>query len=424
MSPAAADLPLIISVDDHVVEPADLWTARLPAAYRERGPRIVRRKVKLGIDPAALKQSAVGNAIAKAGWVEADDGTWSDVWLYDDLVWPMHQGNSVVGPPEEGRHITEGIDPITFDDIRRAAWDPAERVKDMDINHVEASVCFPGTFPRFCGQGFLERADKDLALLCVQAYNDWMIDDWCGGDRRGRLIPLTIVPLWDAELAAREIRRCADKGSFAITFSEGPHELGLPSISDPQHRWDPMFAACADVGAIICMHFGSSSKMPQASPDAPSIVSSTIVFQNGMGSMLEFILSGVLERHPELKILYAEHQVGWMPYLLERADKLWEQRGTSLFGSSLPRPPSSYVPGHVYGSIFDDDTGLRNRDFIGMSQICAEVDYPHGDGTYPESREILARLAEKAGLDERETYQLVRGNAITAFGLERFGITA
>jgi hypothetical protein len=284
-------------------------------------------------------------------------------------------------------------------------------------------VCFPGTFPRFCGQGFYERPDKDLALRCVQAYNDWMIDEWCGGDRRGRLIPLTIMPLWDAELAEQEIRRCADKGSFAVTFSEAPHELGLPSISNRELLWDPVFDACQETDTIICMHFGSSSKMPQVSPDAPPIVGSTIVFQTGMGSILEFVFSGVLQRFPELKLLYAEHQVGWLPYLLERADKLWEQRGTSLFGSELPNPPSSYVPNRVYGSVFDDETGLRNRDFIGMSQICAEVDYPHGDGTFPESKEILTGICDKAGLDDAERYQFVRGNAINAFGLHRFGIT-
>ena len=416
------DLPLIISVDDHVIEPPDVWTSRLPARYRDVGPRVVRQKIRL-VGAADSYGGATG-AHHYAHWVESPDGVWSDVWFYEDLVKPLFQGNAVVGDPSEGRRIVSGLDPTTFDELRRGAWDPAARLVDMDSNHVDGSVCFPGTFPRFCGQGFLERKDKDLALLCVQAYNDWMIEEWCGGSARGRLIPLTVVPLWDAKLAADEVRRCADKGSFAITFSEGPHELGLPSISDPGRYWDPLFAMCEETSTILCMHFGSSSRLPHLAPDAPAIIASMIPFQNGMGSLLEFIMSGILERFRSLRILYAEHQLGWLPYVLERADKVWSHRGESLWGSSLPNLPSSYVPGRVFGSIFDDETALRNREFIGMGQICFEVDYPHGDGTYPLSREILGGLCDKAGLSADEIYRLVRGNAIEAFGLGRFGITA
>ena len=113
-----------------------------------------------------------------------------------------------------------------------------------------------------------------------------------------------------------------------------------------------------------------------------------------------------------------------MPYILERADKLWEERSDNSFGTSLPEPPSSYIPGRVYGCIFDDATGLRNRDVIGMDQICFETDYPHADSTFPHSKEILTKICAEAGLNEAEIYKLTRGNAIQAFGLERFGITA
>jgi predicted TIM-barrel fold metal-dependent hydrolase len=255
----------------------------------------------------------------------------------------------------------------------------------------------------------------------VQAYNDWMIDEWCAGEGRGRLIPLTMVPLWDAEAAAEEVRRCAAKGSFAVTFSENPHPLGLPSIHSGE--WDPLFRACDETGTTVCLHIGSSSRMPGTSPDAPFIISSTLTFQNAMGSLLDFVFSGTLDRFGQLKLAYSEGQVGWMPYLLERADKLWAERSDNAFGTSLPQPPSAYIPGRVYGCIFDDETGLEMRHRIGMDQICFETDYPHADSTFPHSEDVAARICEKAGLSEEETYKFLRGNAIELYGLERLGIT-
>jgi len=208
-----------------------------------------------------------------------------------------------------------------------------------------------------------------------------------------------------------------------VTFPENPDPLGLPSVHNEGHFWDPFFLACQETETVVCMHIGSSSKMPSTSPDAPFIISSTLTFQNAMGSLLDYVFSGTMERFPGLVIAYSEGQVGWMPYILERADKLWEQRSGNSFGTSLPNPPSSYVPGRVYGCIFDDSTGLRNRDVVGMDQICFETDYPHADSTFPHSRETLIKTSAEAGLSGEELYKLTRGNSIKGFGLRRFGIT-
>jgi predicted TIM-barrel fold metal-dependent hydrolase len=231
------------------------------------------------------------------------------------------------------------------------------------------------------------------------------------------------VPLWDADLAAAEVRRCAGKGSFAVAFAENPHPLGFPSFHDKDGFWNPFFQACQDTGTVICMHIGSSSKMPSTAPDAPFIISSTLTFQNAMGSVLDYIFSGTLARFPTLTIAYSEGQVGWMPYIFERADKLWEERSDNSFGTWLPDPPSSYIPGRVYGCIFDDATGLANRDRIGMDQICFETDYPHADSTFPNSKEVLTAICAEAEMSDDEVYKLTRGNAIRAFGLERFGLS-
>ncbi|HBL08430.1 MAG TPA: amidohydrolase [Acidimicrobiaceae bacterium] len=400
-------IPRIISVDDHVVEPPDLWTSRLPAKYQDRCPRVERDTARFLFE---------GGVFSYEKGVEG--GEQCDWWLYDDLVYPFPKLSAAVGFDDLD------ITPVTFDEIHPGGWKQPDRLAAMDVNHVDASVCFPNVLPRFCGQTFLEREDKDLALLCVQAYNDWMIDEWCAGAGRGRLIPLTLIPLWDPVAAVAEVHRCAGKGSFAIAFSENPYHLGLPSVHDKDRFWDPFFRACEETDSVVCMHIGSSSKMPSTSPDAPFAVSSALTFSNAMGSMCDFILSGIFVRFPLLKVAYSEGQVGWMPYVLERMDKIWAERGDASFGIDLPERPSSYMQGHVWGCIFDDETGLRNRDVIGMDQICFEVDFPHADSTYPDTLEVATRICTAAGLSDDEVYRLMRGNAIDCFGLERFGITA
>ena len=398
-------IPRIISVDDHVVEPPDLWTSRLPSKYADRCPRVERDSAVFNFE---------GGVFSYEKGVE--EGTPCDWWLYDDLIYPFPKLSAAVG------FENLDVEPVTFDEIRPGSWIQSERLADMDANHVDVSICFPNVLPRFCGQTFLEREDKELALLCVKAYNDWMIDEWCAGNGKGRLIPLTLIPLWDPIEAAEEVHRCASKGSFAVAFSENPYHLGLPSIHDKNHFWDPFFSACQETETVVCMHIGSSSKMPSSSPDAPFSVSSTITFANAMGSMCDYILSGIFVRFPKLKIAYAEGQVGWMPYVVERMDKIWEERGDASFGIDLPDPPSSYIPNHIWGCIFDDEIGLKNRDVIGMNQICFEVDFPHADTTFPNTLDVATKICTEAKLSEDEIYMLMRGNAIDCFGLERFGI--
>ena len=183
-------IPRIISVDDHVVEPPDLWSSRLPSGLRERGPRLVRERGR----PVVT---------AFATWQPSDDGEWADIWYYDDLVTPVSRMSAAVGLGE----LRWGT--VIYDEMRPGARFQRERLLDMDANHVDVSLCFPNTLPRFCGQTFAEREDKELALLCVQAYNDWIIDEWCAGDGYGRLVPITMVPLWDVDLAVEELHRCA-----------------------------------------------------------------------------------------------------------------------------------------------------------------------------------------------------------------------
>jgi predicted TIM-barrel fold metal-dependent hydrolase len=394
------EIPRIISVDDHVVEPPDLWTSRLASTFLDRGPGVAR-------GPATVFDF-VGGA---GSFRPATDGSVADYWLYEDRRFPLFKLSAAAGFPRDEVDLSM----LTYDDIRPGCFDVGARLEDMDLNHVEASMCFP-MFPRFCGQQFFEATDRELALACVQAYNDWMVDEWCGTSG-GRLIPLCLIPLWDPRLAADEVRRNAARGVHAVTFSELPTNLGLPSIHDAGRHWDPFFAACEETGTVINMHIGSGSRMPSTSPDAPAAVGSTLTFNNAMGSLTDWLFSGAFVRFPKLVIAYSEGQIGWIPYILERADVVWEHnRGWGGVADQVPEPPSTYFGPHVYGCFFQDAFGLRNLDAIGVDNVTFETDYPHSDSTWPHTRKIAEEMM--GHLDQSTVDKLCRDNAIRMLHLD------
>jgi predicted TIM-barrel fold metal-dependent hydrolase len=394
-----ARIPKIISVDDHVVEPPHVWERWLPERFRGRGPRVERRGIR------SVRMVGAG------GYQEVFDDEAPDkvdTWVYEDLVYTHKRHVAAVGFPVEERTMT----PITYDDMRPGCYDPTARLEDMDLNGIEASACYP-TFPRFCGQTFSEAKDKELGHACVAAYNDWMVEEWCG-DSGGRLIPVCIVPLWDAELAAAEVRRNAARGVRAVAFSEIPAHLGLPSIHSG--FWDPFFRACEETHTAVCMHIGSSSRMPKTSDDAPPSVLATLGFNGSMMSVVDYLWSGVLVRFPRLKLAYAESQMGWLPYILERIDDVWEDNQGWAQTKHIPEPPSTYFHSNIWMSFFKDRTGIANRDLIGVDRITFETDYPHTDSTWPETPAVAARLLD--GVSDADVHAICRGNAIELFELQ------
>ncbi|MFD8993687.1 amidohydrolase family protein [Streptomyces abikoensis] len=400
--------PKIISVDDHTVEPSDVWRNRLPAKFHGVGPRIVRAPVK--------GMTFEGGRFAPVMGTPGDDGPEADWWVYEDLCRPLTRLDTAVGCSRDEVRL-EGI---TYGRMRPGSYSVPDRLADMDLNHVQSALCFP-TFPRFCGQTFAEAADRELALLCVRAYNDWMVDEWCGPEAHGRLIPLAIVPLWDAELAAAEVRRNAARGVRAVCFSEIPPHLGLPSVHSD--AWDPFLRACEETGTVLAMHIGSSSRMPSTSADAPPAVSSVLTFGNCCFSLADWLMSGKLDRFPGLRLMYAEGQIGWIPYVLERADTVWEEnRGWGGVADKVFTPPSELFARQVYGCFFDDAFGLRNLDAVGVGNVLYETDYPHSDSTWPRSRQVAEE--QMAHLAPEVVERVVRGNAIELLGLTPEGLWA
>ena len=393
------ELPRIISVDDHVVEPPHVWQNWLPEKLREHGPRVERH----GLGDLKF----VGGTGYE--YTLSDDGPPCDIWFYEGQMYPHKRHVAAVGFDRDDM----SLEPITYDEMRPGCYEPKARVDDMEMNWVDASLSFP-TFPRFCGQTFLEANDRELALACVYAYNDWMVEEWCG-DSGGALIPLCIIPLWDARLAADEVKRNAARGVHAVCFSEIPPHLGLPSVHSGE--WDPFFAACEETRTTVCMHIGSSSKMPATSPDAPPAVQATLSFNNAMASLADFLFSGVLVKHPTLKLAYSEGQIGWLPYLLERSDDVWlEHRAWGGVYDKIPEPPSHYYYRQVYGCFFRDRHGIDSIDKVGRDNATFETDYPHTDSTWPNTKQVAEELV--AGLDDDTIYKLMRGNAIRMLELD------
>ncbi|MFE4667543.1 amidohydrolase family protein [Streptomyces sp. NPDC056716] len=392
------EIPKLIDVDAHVVEPPGLWQSRLPAGLRDRGPRIVHA-------PRGDVELVDGRYVEKPG-TDGPDVAW---WVYEDTWTQIKRYVAAAGVPAD-QVTNEGV---TYEDMRPGCWIPAERVADMELNGVEAQMCFPN-YPRFCGQIFLWGKDRELALQSVRAYNDWMVDEWCGSSG-GRLIPLCLIPLWDVGLAIAELRRNAARGVRAVAFSELPAYLGLPSLHS--RYWDPFFAACEETGTVLAMHIGSGTKTPQTSADAPGAVPATIIFGNSVASMTDFLFSGVLHRFPRLKLLYAEAQIGWVPYLLDRADDVWEtHRGWAQGQDQCPEPPSTYYYRQITSCFFKDRVGVELLDRVGLDNVTFETDYPHQDGTWPHSREAAA---EQFGhLDADAVRKIARGNAIRLLGLD------
>jgi predicted TIM-barrel fold metal-dependent hydrolase len=284
----------------------------------------------------------------------------------------------------------------------------------MNAGGVLAGLNFP-TFPHFCGQFFWRVADKEIALAAVRAYNDWHIDEWAG-ENPDRFIPLSIPPLWDPELMAQEIRRVAAKGCHAVTFSENPLRLGLPSYHTP--HWDPFFAACQEEAVTVCIHIGSSSSMPITAPDAPPEVMITLTPTNSLHALTDILFSGIFQRFPDLQFALSEGGIGWIPYTIERADYTYQTHRAWTHTDLGGRLPSQLFRDHFWTCFIDDPCGVYLRHRIGVDRIMWELDYPHSDSPWPTGPEKLWK--DIALLPDDEINKITHGNAMHAFSFDPF----
>jgi predicted TIM-barrel fold metal-dependent hydrolase len=285
----------------------------------------------------------------------------------------------------------------------------------MDLDGVWAQAPFP-SFPGFAGNRFLFGKDKELARLCVQAYNDFILDEWRAAAPE-RYIGVIILPLWDIAACVSEIHRSAAKGARAISFPDAPAHLDLPSFHGDD--WDPVFAACEETAMPLLMHFGGSRLTPWLSPDAPAAVRTTLFGATLYNSMTELAYSRVFTKHPQLQVAFAEGGIGWIPYAMMRMDQVWEHYRNYKIQPTVPNPdlrPSDLVRRHVWGCFIDDPVGLANREVIGVDRLLWESDYPHADSLWPHSREHAEKVF--ADIPSDEVRRIVCDNARELFRLD------
>jgi predicted TIM-barrel fold metal-dependent hydrolase len=366
----------VISVDDHIVEPKQAFDGRMPAKFAEQAPRVVEQ-----------------------------DG--ADVWIYDGQEFPNVGFNAVVGRPVD----EWGFEPTRFEDMRRGSWDIHRRVADMDLSGVYASLCFPSFLPGFAGQRLqLSTKDPELALAAVRAWNDWNIEEWSGA-YPDRMIPCQLPYFLDPEIGAQEIYRNAERGFKAVTFSEGPHLLGLPSMHTG--HWDPIMRACAETGTVVNLHIGSSGTSPGTADDAPADVVGVLFFGYAMFSAVDWLFSRIPVRFPDIKIVMSEGGIGWVPALLDRLDHM--QTYASMYGTwdGIKETPAEVLKRNFYFCAVEDPTAFALRERIGVDHILLEEDYPHSDSLWPRTQSVIKQAI--GGLPAADVRKFTWENASTIY---------
>jgi predicted TIM-barrel fold metal-dependent hydrolase len=379
----------LISTDDHMQEPRDLWTRRLS-------------KTKWGKRIPEVRPLPDGR----------------DCWHIWDKPF-FKYGNPMIG-------AVNGVMPErrsakTWDEIPAKAYVPAERIKAMAEDGVDVHTFF-GNVTGIAGNTFSnpEFADEQFRIECIQAYNDFQIDDFAT-PFPGRFITIGVVPLWDAGKAVAEASRMAKRGIKALAFAF-PQQYGYPHICDT--HWDPLWAFAQEAKLSVNFHIGSGGGMG-ITADAwqgnnmkiQAAERSTRAVAANVDVMTTLLFSQIMERFPKLKVVSSESGLGWVPYLLETADHHWSQ--AKLAKQGMPLKPSDYFKRQCYVNYWFESTGLKLMKVsgIGIDNVMWSSDYPHPTGTWPDSKSYIERAMAEAGLDAAERRKVLVDNARSVFNL-------
>lgn len=371
----------IISVDDHLMEPPDTFAGRLPAKFADRTPRVV------------------------------EDDAGMEWWDFDGERVINSGANAMSSWGAEDR--TAG--PIRFDEVRPAMYDVHQRVKDMDVNGVAASLCFPSMVFGFCGQRFGKYADPELGLATMRAYNDWIIEEWVGS-YPDRFIAQQVTWLPDPKIAAEEVRRNAERGFRAVAFSENPEALGYASLYSGE--WDPFFAACEETETAVDLHVGSSSQTFIPSKDSPPPVIAALFEINAFASATDWLFSQIPARFSGLKIVMSESGIAWVPMLVDRLDYIASRFNKDNDGFmhstwAHDETPIEVLRRNFYYTTFFDPSAYRLLDVIGEDRVMVEVDYPHSDSSWPDTQDLINEQIR--GLPETTQHLLTSGTAAAVY---------
>lgn len=372
-----AELNRIISIDDHVQETPDLWTSRISGRFGDRAPRLVSQGGR-------------------------------DVWVVD--------GQELLG----GRVCAAGgflsdrtAHPDTWDAVPTAAYAPADRLKAMDAGGIDRSILFP-TVGGFAGEAFGVLDDPDLELACVQAYNDWLIEEWAGAS--DRFVPQCMVPLGPPDVTVAEIERAVGMGHRGVVFPSMPMLLrDAPHLAD--HDYDPVWDVCERLDVPVCMHSGATPRLHYAgySGLSPTLLEAIEAVEKPVSSV--FIMSVIsfsklLLRHPRLKVVLAESALSWGLLALEWADHQFEHDGLPNEGYDLK--PSEMFRRQCYFSTWFD-TVAPFTPFVGVDNIMWSANLPLPTTTWPRIRHSIDQTM--VGLSDEDRCKVLSGNAAALYKL-------
>ncbi len=346
--------PCIISVDDHVVEPSELFERWMPSALRDAAPRVV----------------------------DVGDGT--QAWSYEGELHTW--GGTETGM---GRPMSEWSPrPLRFDEMREAYWNVDQRVVDMDTGGVYASLCFPSGWCGFAGRVFSASRDPRLGLEVMRAYNRWHLEEWFGSYPK-RFIPMQLAWFADPDKGAEEIRQNASRGFRAVSFPDAPEHLGYPSIQE--RWWDPILRACEETETVVCLHTGGGGFVLTPRKDSHFLTTVMLFQTSALVAAADWVWSSIPLRFPTLKIAMSEGGIGWVSGMLDRLEFM-ETHAAGAFDS--PYKGASITPAEALRRNFwfctiDDPSAIPVVDTIGVSHIMVEVDYPHCDSTWPDTPSLL-----------------------------------
>ena len=374
----------VISADNHLLEPPNLFVDRVPARYKDQAPRMVRGKD--GGDGWSLDGSIPESTISLGG------------------------GLGSVNPGERIRIAPRGL---RWEEVRPGNYDGAAHIKDMLNDGIDASV----VYPQMVYRAYTGLKDRDLGLECLKAFNDWLLDDFCGADP-ARLIGMPMLPTDDGlEAMMREAEHVAAKGARGVFL---PY-TSTRGLYEP--FYDPLWKLLSESNIVASLHnFGGT---PPPTPDGmqpTNLRASTTVgsFFSAPGPLTHMIFAGIFERFPNLKFVAAEVNVGWVPYWLQQMHMTIERphmKGGNWYPYLPTETPEDYIGKNVFFTVLDDYLGFKmmKDDERLASATMWSVDYPHGVSLWGQNREFIQQLTD--GMDDQTKYNILAGTAMRVFNL-------
>lgn len=368
----------IISADSHVFEPVNLWETRMDHKFRERGPRFVAD-------------------------YQGKPGTW---FVCDGITPRAIASIAAAGIPKED--LVKFKD-VHHRDLRSGGYDPVERLKDQDIDGVSGEVLY-ATY----AMQLYAIQDAELQEAAFNTYNEWLVE-MCA-HAPGRLVGLALISVYNVEHAVKALQHWTERGLRGAMIAAVPPEG--TEYSDA--LYDPFWAAAAEIGAPISIHTLTSNRKSTYRFER-EVRGAARYPENPMEVMLtlgEILTSPLFDRHPRLKLVLAEADTGWLPWLLERVNR-GHERYAKQNGIHTELKPSEYFTRNVMAAFIQDRVGVYTREFTGADNLMWSSDYPHTDTTWPRSRESIE--CDFAGVSSADRVKMTYTNAAKLYGFKLNG---